>query len=104
MLFRNSIFIFEAFCKIKVKNDGDSRNLIGFLLSGTSKKTNPMAVATFQKNSIFTNVAETANGEYYWEGLEDEIADKVRRRRYNFKMLFKDQKLKILYTIFSKGF
>ena len=54
-------------------------------LSGTSHKTNPMAVATFQKNSIFTNVAETANGEYYWEGLEDEIADKVRRRRYNLK-------------------
>lgn len=43
---------------------------------GTSKKTNPMAVATFQKNSIFTNVAETAHGEYFWEGLEDEIADK----------------------------
>lgn len=40
---------------------------------GTSKKTNPMAVATFQKNSIFTNVAETANGEYFWEGLEDEL-------------------------------
>uniref|UniRef100_F1KZ26 Phosphoenolpyruvate carboxykinase [GTP] n=1 Tax=Ascaris suum TaxID=6253 RepID=F1KZ26_ASCSU len=44
---------------------------------GTSKKTNPMAVATFQKNSIFTNVAETANGEYFWEGLEDELKDKT---------------------------
>ena len=43
---------------------------------GTSKKTNPMAVATFQKNSIFTNVAQTANGEYFWEGLENEIKDK----------------------------
>ncbi|VDN33709.1 unnamed protein product [Cylicostephanus goldi] len=43
---------------------------------GTSNKTNPMAVATFQKNSIFTNVGETANGEYFWEGLEDEIKDK----------------------------
>lgn len=43
---------------------------------GTSNKTNPMAMATFQKNSIFTNVAETANGEYFWEGLEDEIKDK----------------------------
>lgn len=44
---------------------------------GTSDKTNPMAVATFQSNSIFTNVAETVNGEYFWEGLEDEIKDKV---------------------------
>ncbi|PIO68563.1 phosphoenolpyruvate carboxykinase [Teladorsagia circumcincta] len=43
---------------------------------GTSKKTNPMAVATFQKNSIFTNVGETADGEYFWEGMEDEIKDK----------------------------
>ncbi|VDM39094.1 unnamed protein product [Toxocara canis] len=43
---------------------------------GTSKKTNPVAVATFQKNSIFTNVAETADGEYFWEGLEDELKDK----------------------------
>lgn len=40
---------------------------------GTSKKTNPMAVATYQKNSIFTNVAETSEGKVYWEGLEDEI-------------------------------
>lgn len=44
---------------------------------GTSHKTNPMAMASFQKNAIFTNVAETANGEYFWEGLEKEIKDPV---------------------------
>ncbi|KAL3112231.1 hypothetical protein niasHT_017004 [Heterodera trifolii] len=43
---------------------------------GTSKKTNPMAVQTFQKNSIFTNVAETSEGKVYWEGLEDEIRNR----------------------------
>jgi phosphoenolpyruvate carboxykinase (GTP) len=43
---------------------------------GTNNKTNPNAVASFQKNSVFTNVAETENGEYYWEGLENEVKDK----------------------------
>ncbi len=45
---------------------------------GTSYKTNPMAMETFQKNSIMTNTAETADGRYFWEGIEDEMADKVR--------------------------
>lgn len=43
---------------------------------GTSYKTNGMAMRSFQENSIFTNVASTADGEYFWEGLEDEIKNK----------------------------
>jgi len=43
---------------------------------GTNWKTNPNAMASFQKNSIFTNVAKAADGGYFWEGLEDEIEDK----------------------------
>lgn len=39
---------------------------------GTNMKTNPNAMLSFQANSIFTNVAETADGGYYWEGLENE--------------------------------
>lgn len=43
---------------------------------GTTYKTNPMAMRTFQSNSVFTNTAETADGEYWWEGLEDEMKNK----------------------------
>lgn len=42
---------------------------------GTNYKTNPNAMRCFQGNSIFTNVAETEHGEYYWEGLEKEVKD-----------------------------
>ncbi|CAF1342324.1 unnamed protein product [Rotaria sordida] len=39
---------------------------------GTSMKTNPNAVLTCLQNSIFTNIGETADGGFYWEGLEEE--------------------------------
>lgn len=45
---------------------------------GTSNSSNPIAMKTVFKNTLFTNVASTSDGGVFWEGMENEIDDNVK--------------------------
>jgi phosphoenolpyruvate carboxykinase (GTP) len=38
---------------------------------GTGQRTNPNALETFARNSVFTNCAKTDDGDIWWEGLSE---------------------------------
>ena len=43
------------------------------VLVGTSRKTNSIAMDVVSHDTIFTNVGETSDGRFFWEGLEDQV-------------------------------
>lgn len=78
---------------MKFGQDGILRGLnpeFGFfgIAPGTNQQTNPTAMEMVNKNTIFTNVAETSDGGYYWQAMEDEVDPVSQLFHFLFRLFF----------------
>ena len=44
---------------------------------GTSQKSNPNALECVRRDTLFTNVAMTADGDIWWEGMDGEVPEEL---------------------------
>ncbi|MEQ2188939.1 Protein kinase C-like 1 [Goodea atripinnis] len=91
---------------MKFDNQGNLRAINpenGFfgVAPGTSVKTNPNAMATIVKNTIFTNVAETSEGGIYWEGMDQELTEGVTLTSWKNKSWSSEDGVPLVYEAFN---